>query len=275
MPISDNPVIKLSSNTNGHDYVIGDLHGCYDLLEKLLERVNFDTRYDRLFSVGDIVDRGESSFKCLQLLSKPWFYAVRGNHEQLMLTFFEDYLVSRYIDAFAFDEEEDDSHFLANGGEWVEMYFHSKTSKMIKAFDTLLKRVEKLPYILIVGENNNRFNIVHADLLRPKDSSVELSLWTDNDLDKWHEASVIVDDYKPSLLWSRLLMGSGSKVIDTPFYDGLSTTYCGHTISKYDGELRRVLSHVCLDHGAYRSVNNSNYCLTMINANTQEVHVVS
>jgi hypothetical protein len=39
MPISDNPVIKLSSNTNGHDYVIGDLHGCYDLLEKLLELI--------------------------------------------------------------------------------------------------------------------------------------------------------------------------------------------------------------------------------------------
>jgi hypothetical protein len=146
---------------------------------------------------------------------------------------------------------------------------------MIKAFDTLLNHVQKLPYILIVGDNENRFNIVHADLLRPKDSSVELSLWTDNDLDKWHEASFIAETHKPSLLWSRLLMGSGSKVIDTPFYDGLSITYCGHTISKYDGELRRVLSHVCLDHGAYRSVNNSNYCLTMINANTQEVHVVS
>lgn len=275
MPILDNPVIKLASNTNGHDYVVGDLHGCYDLLEELLERVSFDTRCDRLFSVGDIIDRGESSFECLKLLSKPWFYAVRGNHEQLMLTFFEDYLTSGYIDAFAFDEEEDDSAFLANGGEWVETYFHPTTHKMIKTFDTLLKRVGKLPYILIVGENNNRFNMVHADLLRPKDSSVELSLWTDNDLDKWHEASAIVDAYKPSLLWSRLLMGSGSNVIDTPFYDGLSTTYCGHTISKYDGELRRVLSHVCLDHGAYRSVNNTNYCLTMINANTQEVHVAS
>ena len=95
------------------------------------------------------------------------------------------------------------------------------------------------------------------------------------DLDKWHKASAISDVYKTNLLWSRLLMGSGSKVIDTPFYDGLSTTYCGHTISKYDGKLRRVLSHVCLDHGAYRSVNNTSYCLTMINANTQEVHVVS
>lgn len=275
MPISNNPVIKLAYNNNGHDYVIGDLHGCYALLEKLLKQVNFDSRCDRLFSVGDIVDRGESSFKCLKLLSKPWFYAVRGNHEQLMLTFFEDYLASGYIDALAFDEEEDDSCFLANGGEWVETYFHRATSKMIKAFDTLLNHVQKLPYILIVGDNENRFNIVHADLLRPKDSSVELSLWKDNDLDKWHEASFIADDYKPSLLWSRLLMGSGSKVIDTPFYDELSTTYCGHTIRKYDGELRRVLSHVCLDHGAYRSVNNSNYCLTMINANTQEVHVAS
>ena len=71
MPISNNPVIKLAYNNNGYDYVIGDLHGCYALLEKLLKQVNFDSRGDRLFSVGDIVDRGESSFECLKLLSKP------------------------------------------------------------------------------------------------------------------------------------------------------------------------------------------------------------
>ena len=51
MPISDNPVLKIPYNNAGHDYVIGDLHGCYDLLEKLLEQVNFDPRCDRLFSV--------------------------------------------------------------------------------------------------------------------------------------------------------------------------------------------------------------------------------
>jgi len=56
--LSTKHICKLPTNQAGKDYVIGDLHGCYELLERLLDAVGFDKSKDRLFSVGDLIDRG-------------------------------------------------------------------------------------------------------------------------------------------------------------------------------------------------------------------------
>ncbi|WP_410317464.1 metallophosphoesterase [Klebsiella pneumoniae] len=66
-------------------WVVGDLHGCHTLLMNELERVHFDPLCDLLISVGDLVDRGAENVECLELIAMPWFMAVRGNHEQMML----------------------------------------------------------------------------------------------------------------------------------------------------------------------------------------------
>jgi len=73
-------------NKLGRDFVVGDLHGRYDLLKAAMAEHKFDKKTDRLFSVGDIINRGPQSAKCLKLLKKPWFYMVLGNHE---VTFIE------------------------------------------------------------------------------------------------------------------------------------------------------------------------------------------
>ena len=44
------------------------------------------TPVDRLFSVGDLVDRGPDNEAALEWLAKPWFHAVQGNHEALAIT---------------------------------------------------------------------------------------------------------------------------------------------------------------------------------------------
>jgi serine/threonine protein phosphatase 1 len=72
-------------NKVGRDFVVGDLHGRYDLLKKAMATHDFDKTKDRLFSVGDIINRGPQSVKCLKLLKKPWFYMVLGNHEVLFI----------------------------------------------------------------------------------------------------------------------------------------------------------------------------------------------
>ena len=77
----------LPANNSGRDFVVGDLHGHYGILLAALDNVNFDKTCDRLFSVGDLVDRGPKSFECLSLLDEDnhsWFYAVKGNHEVMM-----------------------------------------------------------------------------------------------------------------------------------------------------------------------------------------------
>jgi serine/threonine protein phosphatase 1 len=74
----------ITMNTSGQDFFVGDIHGEYALLLQTLKQCRFDFECDRLFSVGDIVDRGPDPKSCIQLLEQPWFYAVRGNHEEML-----------------------------------------------------------------------------------------------------------------------------------------------------------------------------------------------
>jgi len=62
--------------------VIGDIHGCFKELDKLLGVVRFD-RADVLISVGDMVDRGSQSWEvCRFFRDTPNAYSVLGNHER-------------------------------------------------------------------------------------------------------------------------------------------------------------------------------------------------
>lgn len=86
----DPPFIKsIPPNVEGRDFAVGDLHGCFEELGRLLIHVKFDPVRDRLFSTGDLIDRGPRSQDCLSLLTKPWFYPVLGNHEDVMLSKFK------------------------------------------------------------------------------------------------------------------------------------------------------------------------------------------
>lgn len=64
-------------------YIIGDVHGCYDTLMKLLDKLpNWET--EGLCFVGDLIDRGPKSRQVVEFVKAGGYSCVTGNHELMM-----------------------------------------------------------------------------------------------------------------------------------------------------------------------------------------------
>ena len=68
-------------------YAVGDLQGCLEPLQCLLKQVAFDPARDRLWLVGDLVNRGPQSLETLRFLYslRESLICVLGNHDLHLL----------------------------------------------------------------------------------------------------------------------------------------------------------------------------------------------
>lgn len=231
----------LAANTLGRDFIIGDLHGCIHLLHEKMDAVRFDTRVDRVISVGDLVDRGPDSLKTLRLIKEPWFKYVPGNHEEMLLT---------WLGLRASDYHRP-SDFLYNGGDWVG-YLSSDEIKELRL--ELAPRLLNAPRVMRVQDSQRPYCVVHAERVAygPK-----LPLLTDAEL-----SERIVDEMGTPLTWGRRLIREaasshathgalavleGVTLTQSPVEPGVCLTYVGHTILRTPVMHR---SHVYVDRGA-------------------------
>lgn len=125
-------------------WLMGDLHGCFNTLMPKLRVLKFNPYQDLLISVGDLIDRGPDSLKCLELIHQPWFFAIRGNHEQMAMDALEHHQLSLWE---------------LNGGEWFE---HCSANQQASALN-LFRECQRLPYIIEVETNTGIHVIAHAD----------------------------------------------------------------------------------------------------------------
>lgn len=154
--------VFIPKNKTGRDFVVGDIHGYYEKLRAEMTRVGFNETSDRLFSVGDIIDRGPDSEACLGLLYAPWFYMVRGNHEQMMV----DALTSKRW-----------PNWRRNYGRWTQ----TMETSDLKAW---AKRLALTPIAMTVDHGDFTFGLCHAepdgrnwDQMRENPGSAKPMMW--------------------------------------------------------------------------------------------------
>lgn len=243
-------VKKLPANTIGRDFTIGDLHGCYDLLMEKMQLVGFDKSKDRLFSVGDLTDRGPDSMKCLGLLNEPWLFAVQGNHDRMMMCYC----------GFQYSAYHSPRDFINNGGEWIQD--PTITDGMREAWCRIME--EKMPIVFDVGTGPNGFKITHAYLYSAK-VNPDLAVWDRSLLDEIHYSESfteeMVKNYKENCgqFFQLSKRDKRKKVV-----------FVGHN-TLLRGNIIMIDNHVMIDQGAYRKMAHptEGYDLTIVN--TKEV----
>lgn len=65
--------------------IVGDIHGCIDEFEELVQTLKYNKKSDRLILLGDLIDRGPNSLAVVQKARKMDLECVMGNHEHKFL----------------------------------------------------------------------------------------------------------------------------------------------------------------------------------------------
>lgn len=125
-------------------FIIGDLHGCYDLYAKGVNRLGIrDT--DVVISLGDLTDRGSENFRCVvEFTRKKNRYAIRGNHEDMMIRGMLEGSRNYY------------ECWYQNGGWTVWQELGEEGATMLATM------VENLPVILTVAHRGKTYGFVHG-----------------------------------------------------------------------------------------------------------------
>lgn len=208
-------------NTTGRDLVVGDIHGHFTKLQRALDAVGFDPASgDRLFSVGDLVDRGPESASVLDWLDRPWFHPVIGNHEDMAIRW--------GLPGCRMDREL----YARNGGAWNIGHIPAERLAISDALSAL-------PLAIEVETADGLVGIIHAE-----------------PTDDWDELRAILQDetiprsrlkaLRQCLLWDRSRIEHG----DEQPVAGVRAVVVGHTPVKRPSWLGSVLY---IDTGAWAS----------------------
>lgn len=182
-------------NTAGRDFAVGDIHGHFTRLQEALNAAGFDPSRDRLFSVGDLVDRGPECRVVLDWLAKPWFHPVRGNHDDYVCRF----------------DTCDVDNWIYNGGAWFAGLPFDEQNEFAAQF-------RELPIGIEVETIGGLVGLLHADCV----------------FDSWdalkHELDQPATNQRRKLvmntcMWSRTRIDQGD---ERPVH-GLRALVVGHT----------------------------------------------
>lgn len=148
-------------------YVMSDIHGEYEKFKKMLDLIQF-SKQDKLYILGDVVDRGNSPIPTLQhIIRTPNMFMILGNHEEL------------FLDAIL---HNDFNLWFANGGFITYAQYIALNPQDKKE---ILEYINRLPLCITL----DNFVLVHSGIIPAKEPS------------RWENAQF--KQLRDAFLWSR------------------------------------------------------------------------
>lgn len=211
-------------NELGRDYICSDIHGQFHILEQELFRMGFSEPTDRLFCLGDLIDRGDESALALEWLSKPWFHAIQGNHERMLINAFESQSETLWF------------QWMMWGGSWAEDMTYNDLEPFYRAFSSLQIAIE------LALPDGKKVGLVHAEL---------------PDRCDWKETKEMLLHLQPSqveatlavssMLWGSYRSPAASEIQPV---QGIDHVFHGHTIVE---SYQTIANRTFLDLGSYKT----------------------
>jgi len=144
-------------------FIVGDVHGCLDMLKRLIDKIEWNPSDDRLIFIGDYIDRGEDGRGVVDYIlelkkDSPLIQCLIGNHEQMLL----DYLSGN-----------DHNSFILNGGLSTLRGYKEVTrgiedplipTSHLDFFSSLLSMVELDEYYVVHAGFRPKIRIQDQDL---------------------------------------------------------------------------------------------------------------
>ena len=212
-------------NTKGIDYICSDIHGYFHYLESELNKVDFNPLCDRLFSLGDLIDRGEQSYLAIDWLNKPWFHAILGNHELMFMDKFEEE-----------PEGEVSDIWQIYGGGWASELNYQQLKDLFEAFRQLPVAIE------INLSDKKQIGLVHAQLPNVCD-------WNEVKSKLQIRDSQFIMQNIDIMLWSKSQANLAEDMAQTiPPVKNIDHVFHGHTIISH---YRTLANRTFMDLGSY------------------------
>ena len=147
-------------------FVVGDIHGCFEKLIALMDKLPINYNQDQLIFIGDYIDRGPSSFEVVRYLIelkklKPDTVFIKGNHEDML---------QNYLDG------SDRFTYQLNGGQQtLDEYLNRSNNK--DAFPIPSEHLEFFNSLKLYYQTDD-FIFVHAGLREnaPLESQAKMDL---------------------------------------------------------------------------------------------------
>lgn len=223
-----------NKNAKGRDLIVGDIHGCFDLLTQALKAVNFIPEDDRLFAVGDLVNRGPQCAQAATWLNYSWFHSVMGNHDSMMLN--------------------SSAKAIKDRKPWLQ-------AMSLADIKRLESQCAKLPLTIDVETSIGRVGIVHAEVAQftdwhtftsqisdPKSDYNECALWDSERLTENDKSGVpdisrvfsghVVQEHSPKRLGNVYYIDTGAyrRVLDP------SLTMFGLTLTSLAADHKTIMA---------------------------------